>query len=68
VRHDVHNAEDVGIINGKPPAGKPSRLIEWNERLESQTYDMKRIASKIGQNDAADGGRTINLKKIRKNL
>jgi hypothetical protein len=39
MRHDVHNPEDAGIINGKPPIGRPSRLIEWNEKLESQTYD-----------------------------
>ena len=48
LRHDVHNPEDAGIINGKPPAGRPSRLIEWNEKLESQTYDQRRIAPKIG--------------------
>jgi hypothetical protein len=29
LRHDVMRPEDVGIINGKPPAAKPSRLIEW---------------------------------------
>ncbi len=29
MRHDVMRPEDVGIINGKPPMGKPSRLIEW---------------------------------------
>lgn len=68
VRHDVHNPEDVGIINGKPPIGRPSRLIEWNEKIEVQPYDQKKIATKIGQTDQADGGRMIDLRKIRKNL
>lgn len=68
MRHDVHNPEDVGIINGKPPIGRPSRLIEWNEKIEVQSYDQKTIAPKIGQTNQADGGRMIDLKKIRKIL
>ena len=48
MRHDVHNPEDAGIINGKPPIGRPSRLIEWNEKMESQTYDQRKVAPKIG--------------------
>jgi hypothetical protein len=39
LRHDVHNPEDAGIINGKPPIGRPSRLIQWDEKLEAQSYD-----------------------------
>jgi hypothetical protein len=58
----------VGIINGKPPIGRPSRLIEWTEKIEVQSYDQKKIATKIGQTDQADGGRMIDLRKIRKNL
>jgi hypothetical protein len=48
MRHDVMRPEDVGIINGKPPMGKPSRLIEWQEnQIEKQSYE-KKITSKIG--------------------
>jgi hypothetical protein len=39
LRHDVMRPEDVGIINGKPPMGRPSRLIEWQENKEKQSYD-----------------------------
>ena len=52
MRHDVMRPEDAGIINGKPPTGKPSRLIEWQENnMERQTYD-KKITPKIGQSIA----------------
>ena len=43
-------------------------MIEWNEKIEVQPYDQKKIATKIGQTDQADGGRMIDLRKIRKNL
>ena len=29
LRHDVMRPEDVGIVSGRPPMAKPSRLIEW---------------------------------------
>lgn len=70
LRHDVHNPEDAGIFDGKPPMGaRPSRLIEWIEKdVRKQSYDMKPLAPKVGQTNEYDGGRLINLKKIRKNL
>ncbi len=49
LRHDVINPEDVGIIDGKPPIARPSRLIEWIEKdIRKQSYDLKPIAPKIG--------------------